>query len=271
MENVKELVVRVIEAKPANVFIRKTHYSKKVACGSQLHFGVFWEKVLHGVLQFGSSINKKGMVNLVKGTGWNSFLELNRLAFDEYLPRNSESRAISICMKLIKKNAPHIKWVVSFADATQCGDGAIYRASGFILTDVRKNLALWELADKEVVCRNSLTAHGTRNVIHELTTRTCKDRKSFYEITGGSATTRGYMEKIGAKRLKGFQLRYLYFLDKSKIKDLTVPILPFSRIKELGASMYKGKSCADSVNSTLGFQPKSGGSSPTPALQTVEA
>lgn len=32
-----------------------------------------------------------------------------------------------------------IEWVVSFADATQCGDGTIYRASGFLLTGIREN------------------------------------------------------------------------------------------------------------------------------------
>jgi hypothetical protein len=33
----------------------------------------------------------------------------------------------------------------------------------------------------------------------------------------------------------------LYFIDKDKIKDLTVPIIPFSKIDEFGAGMYKGE------------------------------
>jgi hypothetical protein len=68
------------------------------------------------------------------------------------LPRNSESRAISIAMKLLKKHAPHVKWVLSYADATQCGDGAIYRAAGFVLTKITQNTSMWELPDGEVVC-----------------------------------------------------------------------------------------------------------------------
>ena len=40
---------------------------------------------------------------------------------------------------MIKKNTPHIKWIISFSDATQCGDGAIYRASGFYLTAIRES------------------------------------------------------------------------------------------------------------------------------------
>lgn len=41
--------------------------------------------------------------------------------------------------------------------------------------------------------------------------------------------------------LSGFQLRYVYFLDKSYRKRLTVPELPFSAIDEAGAGMYKGQ------------------------------
>lgn len=33
----------------------------------------------------------------------------------------------------------------------------------------------------------------------------------------------------------------MYFIDKSCRAKLTVPILPFSKIDELGAGMYKGE------------------------------
>jgi hypothetical protein len=45
----------------------------------------------------------------------------------------------------------------------------------------------------------------------------------------------------GAKKIPGFQLRYIYFIDKSKKQDLNVPILPFSTIDKMGAGMYKGE------------------------------
>ena len=46
----------------------------------------------------------------------------------------------------------------------------------------------------------------------------------------------------GAKKMKGFQLRYIYLIDKSsKIKT---QIIPFSKIDEVGAGMYKGESIA---------------------------
>ncbi len=89
-------------------------------------------------------IDRRKLINLVADSNsttvqWTEFLELNRMALDGYLPKNSESRCFSIAVKFLKKQAPHIKWIISFSDAIQCGDGAIYRASGFILTAIRES------------------------------------------------------------------------------------------------------------------------------------
>ena len=142
MGRAKEIILKVIPSNVANEFIKKHHYSGKVVPNSKLHFGCFLDNRLGGVMSYGPSINKKGTINLVKDTKWNGFIELNRMAFSDMLPKYSESRCIAISMKLLKKNAPHIKWVISFADATQCGDGTIYRASGFKLVGMSKNTAL---------------------------------------------------------------------------------------------------------------------------------
>lgn len=138
MGRAKEIEVKVIPSKIAIPFIKQHHYSKKVVNNSCLHFGVFLDNALHGVMQFGPSLDKSKIIGLVEGTGWYNFLELNRMAFDDVLPRNSESRAISLAIKLIKRNAPQIKWIISFADGCSCGDGTIYRASNFVLTGIKK-------------------------------------------------------------------------------------------------------------------------------------
>ena len=206
MVTAKDIRVAPISSKAALFFVRRHHYSGKAGTNSQLHFGVFLDKVLHGVMQFGPPIDKRNLIGLVEGTGWNNFMELNRMAFSEHLPRNSESRALAVAFKLIRKNYPQIKWVVSFADGTQCGDGTIYRASGFKLTAIRKNTTIVRLADGEVTAK-----HGT-------------SKKDF----------------SSAKTLPGFQLRYIYFIDKEWEDSLAVEELPFSKIDEMGAGMYKG-------------------------------
>lgn len=156
MGRAKEIIIKVIPASVANPFVKKHHYSGKIVNKSKLHFGAFLDGKLHGVMSFGPSMDKSKIIRLVKDTGWNDFLELNRMAFDEYLPRNSESFCISKAIKLIKKNAPHIKWIISFADGCSCGDGTIYRASDFVLTDIRENKNLCLLPSGEKIHKMTL-------------------------------------------------------------------------------------------------------------------
>lgn len=212
MNSVKDIIVKVIPSDIANDFIRRNHYSKKVVPNSTLHFGCFYNNVLHGVLSYGPSTDKSKVINLVENTEWNEFIELNRMAFDEYLPRNSESRCIAITIRLIKKNAPHIKWIISFADGTQCGDGTIYRASGFLLTSIKKNTGL-RMDEKtgQVYSQVTFSAHRP-------------NEKAYWKTL---------------KKLPGFQFRYIYLIDKKC--TLAVPIIPFSEIDKVGAGMYLGK------------------------------
>jgi hypothetical protein len=156
----KDILLRPITRQEADALIKRVHYSGKVVNNSQLHIGVFYQGKLEGAMQLGPSLDKRKIVGLVEGTGWNEFIELNRMAFSDALPRNSESRALSIAMKMIRKHAPHIKWVVSFADATQCGDGTIYRAAGFVLTSIKENNQIWAAPDGEVTTR--MVATDTR-------------------------------------------------------------------------------------------------------------
>lgn len=210
MGRAKEIKVKVIPPKVANAFVKKHHYSGKVVPNSKLHFGAFLDGKLHGVLSYGPSINKKGTINLVEGTGWNEFIELNRMAFDDYLPKYSESRCIAISIRLIKKNAPHIKWVISFADGTQCGDGTIYRASGFKLVGIAENTALRVNPD-------------TGEAMHVIQAHHLKMSSEFRKW----------------KPFEGYQLKYVYLIDKSC--KLTKPEIPFDKIDEIGAGMYKGE------------------------------
>lgn len=210
MSIVKDIQVRAVTPQVANAFVRINHYSGKIVPNSQLHFGAFYNNVLHGVMQFGPSINKKGTINLVENTGWNEFVELNRMAFDDFLPKNSESRCISVAIKLIKKHAPHIKWIISFADGTQCGDGTIYRASGFSLVDIVDNKSL--RADPT-----------TGKLLHVIQAHHLKISKEFRDW----------------QPIAGKQLKYIYLIDKSC--KITKPLLPYSDIDKNNAGMYLGK------------------------------
>lgn len=259
MGSAKDILLRPISAGEANDLIRRVHYSGKVVQNSQIHIGVFYQGQLEGAMQFGPSLDKRKLIGLVEGTKWNEFTELNRMAFTDALPRNSESRALAIAFRLLRKHAPQLKWVVSFADATQCGDGTMYRAAGFVLTSIKKNNQIWIMPDGELttrmvatdtrrasggalLSRTSLEAQGGKGATKQkraILSRVTATKAQHILETGG-ASMKPFIE-AGARPLEGFQLRYIYFLDPAYRARLTVPELPFSAIDEAGARMYRGE------------------------------
>jgi len=247
----KLIRVAPVDRKTADAAVKRWHYSGKVVNYSQLHLGVWMGGELLGAMQFGPSMDKRKLQGLVEGTPWNGFIELNRMAFSDKLPRNSESRAIAVAMRMFRTLAPHIQWVVSFADGTQCGDGAIYRASGFALTGIKRNTSLWRAPFGDVVSDVGVrTSERLRRTLH----------------TNGS---RASMESAGMSRLEGFQLRYVYFVDPTARGRLTVPVLPFSAIDAAGARMYRGSKILRAVTSTPpGAPERVGGATPTTALHS---
>lgn len=241
MSSAKEIIVKPIAAAAANALVKRVHYSGTHTQNSQLHLGVFYNTKLEGAMQFGPPIDRRKVLPLVENTDWNNMIELNRMAFSDLLPRNSESRALSVAFRLIKKYYPNIEWVLSFSDGCQCGDGAIYRASGFVLTGIKKNTTMLLMPDGTIRADKTLNDHPTK--------------KS------------GWWKKNGAKAIQGFQLRYIYFINPEARHRLTVPVLPFSKIDEIGAGMYKGKpKRVKQANS--GDQLERGGAAPTYTLHS---
>lgn len=242
MSSAKDIVIKPISAQAANALVKRVHYSGKVVANSQLHFGAFLNGRLEGAMSFGPPINKKGTIGAVRDTKWSGMIELNRMAFSDKLPRNSESRALAVAFRLMRNHYPQIEWVVSFSDATQCGDGAIYRASGFVLTDIRESDALRINPD-------------TGQVMHVIQAHHLMLSKEFrtWEAT------------------KGYQLRYIYFLNPEARQRLTVPILPFSKIEEMGAGMYRGEKITRTKEQDAGSPPALDGATPIRALHNNEA
>ena len=266
----KDILLRPISAKLANETIKRLHYSGKVVQNSQLHIGVYLNGRIEGAMQFGPSMDKRKLMGLVEGTGWNEFIELNRMAFSDALPRNSESRALAIAVRLLRQYAPQVKWFVSFADATQSGDGAIYRAAGFVLTAIKTNAQLYRfphahdmdagplidagLSDTEILVLrkwlhviapvghavvHSMTVEG-RPVAHKMSieggvrpSKLLSEVKHIMrKVTNGATSADRLFRLMGGEPAAGFQLRYIKFVDESWRQRLTVDELPYAAIAE---------------------------------------
>lgn len=238
MASAKEISVKVIPASIATPFVKKHHYSGKIVNNSKLHFGVFIFGSLHGVMSFGPPLDKSKVLGLVVDKNgnpapWFDMLELNRMAFDDTLPKNSESRAIAVAVRLIRKYAPNIKWILSFADGMQCGDGTIYRASGFKLTGFSSG-SVWHLPEYLWEINGGEYAHRMK-VQDKLSLLSCYILR---ETHGQNLTMEKYAEKFGGSIAPGYMLRYIKIL--SPDYRLSVPEIPYSAIQEKGACMYKG-------------------------------
>lgn len=233
MPSAKDILVQPISRADADKLVRAVHYSGRVVQNSQLHLGVFLNGRLEGAMQFGPSLDKRKTIGLVRDTPWNGFIELNRMAFSEALPRNSESRALGIAFRMMRKRYPHLQWCISFSDATQCGDGTIYRAAGFSLIGVKKNTSLWRNAAGETFCDLS-----TRTSNRAISRTSMPKGKPIAAGNGGASMAR--FREAGFAPIPGFQMRYIYFLDRAARERLTAPELQYGQIAEMGAGMYRG-------------------------------
>ena len=243
----KDIRIEPISAKDAAKIVRSIHYSGKIVQNSKIHLGVFLGWRCGGVLSYGSPMDKRRCLGLVAETPWNGMIELNRMALADWLPRNAESRALSVAARILATAYPALDWILTYADCTQCGDGAIYRAAGFWLTAVKRNTTLLRMPDGSVVADKTLNNHiapdGAR----------------------GSKAARA----AGATPLRGFQLRYIKGLRPGVKERLTVPILPYSALDKAGARMYRGEwktGVGSAAGGTPGIQPGGGGSIPTSTL-----
>ena len=232
MATAKDIHVARIAAADARRLVARLHYSGKFVGNSQLHFGVFLAGRCEGVMSFGPSMDKRKIQGIVTGTAWNGFCELNRMAFSDRLPRNSESRALGVALRQLRADSPHVEWVVSFADGTQCGDGTIYRAAGFVLTGITPNKTIYRMPSGAVLAKMTLEANWNQPAV----AAECAH-------LGVPVAPRSVAEwkRLGAVCLPGHMFRYVYFLNPAARARLAVPALPFSKIAELGAGMYRGQ------------------------------
>lgn len=157
-------------------------------------------------------------------------MELNRMWFGPALPKNAESRALSVSMRHIRKHRPDIKWIVSYADATQCGTGTIYRAAGFHLTGIRKNnTIIWVPQMQEAFTKLSFTTHNGR-IFERIRRATGVDVRARMQ---GAASVTNVVKALGAEVLPGYQIRYIKILDPAYEEKMAVTKHDYDELKKL--------------------------------------
>ena len=95
---VQKILLNQSAHRQQNALVKRVHYSGKVVNNSTLHLGAFLNDKLEGVMSFWTQMDKRKVLPLVEGTQWNGMLELNRMAFSDVLPRNSEKPDNGCCL-----------------------------------------------------------------------------------------------------------------------------------------------------------------------------
>jgi len=220
--------LKQIDKMVAKDFVVKHHYSHKfTSCRYAL--GIYYEKDEHfffdgkydkliGVMIYGhpvgaSAVNSVTVDDSVKD---GNILELTRLVIFDGFGSNIESYVIGQSFKWLKKNAPDIKVLLSYADPEASHAGIIYQATNWLYQGrgqaaLAPSYSIKETPNGPWIHSRSAGARWTSRRIKTLA------------------------HKIGHvfwKKEESFKHRYIYFLCNKKdrkhiLKNLKLDILPY--------------------------------------------
>ena len=144
--DISKVLLRPIQKPLARSIIEKNHYSGRLS-SCRYALGVFYqpgnehkffdelEEKLIGCITYGFPIGRRVLGSIFKEDlklTTKSILELTRLFIHDGYGKNIESYVISQSFKWLKKNAPNIKVLISYADPEQNHAGGIYQATNWL-------------------------------------------------------------------------------------------------------------------------------------------
>lgn len=112
----------------AKYAVENWHYSKVMPAGKLVKIGVWEDKEFIGCVLYGRGANN----NLAKmfQMEQTECVELVRIALKSH--KTPVSKILSISLKLLKKQSPGLKLIVSYADEKQSHIGKVYQASNWV-------------------------------------------------------------------------------------------------------------------------------------------
>jgi len=141
----QSLSVYPIGLDTAESFVVKHHYSHRLSSATRHCFGLYervtpsiffnyldhCEEELVGVMTYGQPVGNLA-IRSIGGVINKEVLELTRLVLLDHVKKNSESYFIGQSFKWLKKIAPEVKVLISYADPEAGHGGTIYRATNWL-------------------------------------------------------------------------------------------------------------------------------------------
>ena len=203
----RQIVLKPIPPTVARKLCERHHYIGSYPGGSCINFGVFVHDGLMGVAVLG--VGPVNVYRLFRGAHRDEVLCLTRLWLDDRLGRNSESRVLSIIVRLMRKHQSIVKAFVAYSDPSVGHTGAIYRAAGFPYVGESGAMPMYRMPDGKV--------HHSRSLSHMFGTHSLKHFISHgIEVEVVPATPK---------------YTYIALVDPTWLERLNFPVLPYPTIE----------------------------------------
>lgn len=120
----------------AKFAVERWHYSRRLSKSRNAYIGVWEEGQFIGVVVFGI-----GSGNVTNGTRYGladarEMAELTRVALTKH--KSPVSRIVAVALRMVKKQSPGIRLVISLADPVEGHVGGIYQAGNWLYTGTSK-------------------------------------------------------------------------------------------------------------------------------------
>ena len=130
-EQLKEIIVKVIDSKVAKEYTVKNHYMKTFPI-PKVCFGVFYRGKLSGVITFGlSTATGEKIRKILPQIKDSEYIEMQRMNILDSLGFNTESYVLGKVYELFKKNTK-IKVLITHAGGCKNDCGIIYQSSSWL-------------------------------------------------------------------------------------------------------------------------------------------
>jgi hypothetical protein len=147
--DVRELELRLVPHAVAAEVIVRHHYLHAMCAGARLSFGVFFRGRLLGAIVLNAG--PLGAHRLVRGATTRDCLSLARLWLADELPHGSESRALALLVRALRRHTA-VRFLVSYADPSVAPGGIphvgyVYQAANWLYTGLSEPQPSFDLGD----------------------------------------------------------------------------------------------------------------------------
>lgn len=232
----ERFVVRPITFLEARKLCEQHPYARTLPLSSKWYMALQINGKLGGLAVWGWGVRPKQTVERLFGgvLGIDEYAELCRFFVYGGLPKNTASRFLSITHRLIKKYAPQVKVLYTYAAGFQGLIGTIYQAANYDYIGKKECNAFFYLPGKGLLHSVSLWHH-------------------FRERLGSQSLTELSRAIPGLKKWHGYNFAYLYWLcgqeEKERLlKSASFQLLPYPGKTELEIWVTDARGDKESVS-----------------------